>query len=421
MKILVLGSGAKDHAITWKFSKSKRLTGLYIAPGNAGTACLGINLTEVDPSDPQAVLDACLKYDIDYVFAGTEAPLASGVVDQLLAEGIQAFGATKTAVKLEGDRSFARNFTKRHNIPIPEHYVASTIEELSSYIIQYPHRRFVLKKNGLSPSRIMIDSADPELLMTFGKQLLENDEVHIEEHLKGMPITLTILTDENGYLLLPVSSDYTKADEHDTSAATGGMGSICPVPVLNDNTRKQIIDTIVSPTLLGLQQEGLSYKGVLIFSLILTESGPKLVDYHVRFNDPATQAMLPLIQSDFIDILDAMGQQHIADYHLKISNKTAVAVVVASRGYPGKPEIGKEIFAPAYVFSNMVIDQSIVFSGAVTRQQGKLITDGGRCFSVVGLGANILEANEAAYSNISEIKFDGAWYRKDIGNQFFEE
>lgn len=403
------------------FSKSRRLTGLYIAPGNAGTERLGINLPDVNPASPEEVLTACRTYNIDYVFAGTEAPLASGVVDTLLKHGIKTFGAPKAAVRLEGDRSFAREFTNRYNIPTPSHYIASNVDELIDYIEKNPGKRFVIKRNGLAPSRVMIDSADPECLLDFGERLLDQGEILIEKHLKGMPITLTILTDCDNFLMLPACSDYTKAEDSDQGAATGGMGSICPVPVINKEIRRLITDTIVQPTLKGLKKEGLSYKGVLIFSLILTSEGPKLVDYHVRFNDPATQAMVPLIRSDFLDLIEAIQHNSIADFKLKISNQSAVAVVVASKGYPEQPDTGIRVTVPAYAGSNMVFDQTIIFYGAVTREGDDIRTSGGRCFTIVGVGTNILEANTAAYSVVPDISFEGAWFRNDIGNRFFDE
>lgn len=394
---------------------------MFIAPGNAGTAKLGVNLPDIDPADPQEVLSACREYAIDYVFAGTEAPLACGVVDTLLAAGIKTFGAVKEAVKLEGDRSFARDFTNRYHIPIPEHEIISNLQELSSYIETHEGRRFVIKHNGLAPSRIMIDSADPERLKAFGSKLLESDEILIEEHLKGMSVTITLLMDGKDYLLMPVSSDYTKAEEQDTGAPTGGMGSICPVPVISKQVQQQIIDTIVEPTLNGLQNENLTYKGVLLFSIILTSDGPRLVDYHVRFNDPATQAMLPLIKSDFIDLLEAIEENRIRDFNLKISDETAVAVVIASKGYPESPDTGKAVHVPSYAFSNLILSDTIIFTGAVKKTDIGFVTDGGRCFTVVGLGRNILEANEAVYTCLPQIEFEGSWYRKDIGNRFFEE
>ncbi|MGM0431500.1 MAG: phosphoribosylamine--glycine ligase [Spirochaetota bacterium] len=421
MKVLVLGSGAKDHALSWLFSKSRRLTGLFIAPGNAGTEHLGVNLPDVDPADPQAVLQACRAHNIDFVFCGTEAPLAAGVVDTLLAEGIKTFGAPLASLKLEGERSFAREFTTRHGIPIPSHYIARSADELEAFIEANIDKRFVLKRNGLAPSRVMIDSSDKGHLMDFGRRLLEKGEVLIEEHLKGMPLTVTILTDGMQYLMLPLCSDYTKAEEHGKGAATGGMGSVCPVPVLDRKTKQAITEHIVEPTLKGLVDEQLSYKGVLIFSLILTDSGPKLVDYHVRFNDPATQAMAPLITSDFLDLLEAIENRTLNETELKISNNSSVAVVVASRGYPENPVSGKRVSLPAYAGSNMIFDKTITFFGAVERTGAYLQTSGGRCFTVVGIGTNILEANTAAYSVIPEVAFEGAWYRSDIGNKFFNE
>jgi phosphoribosylamine--glycine ligase len=419
LKVLVLGSGAKDHAISWLFSKSKRITGLFIAPGNAGTEKIGLNLAEVNPSDPQAVIEACATYGIDYVFCGTEAPLAAGVVDRLLEQGIKTFGAPTASLRLEGNRSFAREFTDRHEIPTPEHFIAEHESQLSTFLDENPGKRFVIKRNGLAPSRVMIDSEDRNQLTEFGENLLSDGEILIEEHLKGIPLTVTIITDGKDYQMLPLCSDYTKAEEHDKGAATGGMGSICPVPVLDQNSEKEVIDRIVEPTLAGLAEEHLSYKGVLIFSLILTETGPKLVDYHVRFNDPATQAMAPLIASDFIDLLEAVHNDTISQVPLKISNYSAVAVVIASRGYPDTPETGKLVRLPTYAGSNMIFDQTITFFGAADRNQELLRTSGGRCFTVVGIGTNILEANEAAYRLINEISFDGAWYRSDIGNKFF--
>lgn len=421
MKVLVLGSGAKDHAITWKFSKSKRITGLYIAPGNAGTNQLGINLPNVDPASAQEVLEACRTYQIDYVFCGTEAPLVAGVVDVLSSHGIKTFGATKKAVRLEGDRSFARDFTTRYQIPIPEHSIVSDEKELGDFLDKNPGKRFVIKKNGLAPSRVMLDSDDRQALMQFGSSLLSGDEILIEEHLKGMPVTLTVFTDGEHYLLLPLSSDYTKAEEHDKGAATGGMGSICPVPVMNRETKTRIIDDIVIPTLLGMGEEDLIYKGVLIFSLILTSSGPRLVDYHVRFNDPATQALMPLIRSDLVDMLEALESRRIGEFDLKISNQSAVAVVVASEGYPEHPDTGKLVKVPSLACSTTILDKTIVFYGAVDQKEGSLYTDGGRCFTVVGLGTNIIEANAAAYTLAPQLRFDGAWYRSDIGNRFFDE
>lgn len=421
MKVLVLGSGAKDHAISWMFAKSKRITGLYIAPGNAGTERIGKNIN-IDISNPEQVYEACRAFSIDYVFAGTEKPLAAGVVDFLKTKGIKTFGAHKAALRLESDRAFSRGFTERYEIPSSSYTICSSKDEIQKYIDEHKDVRFVMKLNGLAPSRVMLDSADSAQLLTFGFKHVEHDAVIIEEHLKGTPLTITTFIDEKGYLILPVCSDYTKAEDFNKGKATGGMGSICPVPVLNKTAYQDIIDSIIEPTLLGMLEEEITYKGVLIFSIILTDNGAKLVDFHVRFNDPATQAMVPLIHSDLIDIIDAIEEERITTFNLELTSQTAVAVVIASEGYPeSTQEDIRMIDIPNYINHNTRTEKSLLFYGAVDRDEQGLHSNGGRCFTVVGLGTNILEANERAYAIVPHVNFPNSWYRSDIGNHFFDE
>ncbi len=425
MKILVLGSGAKDHAITWLFSKSRRISGLYIAPGNAGTATLGTNLYDIDLSNPESVAEACRTYDISYVFAGTETPIAAHVPDYLRSLGISTFGASSNALALENDRSFARAFSDSYDIPTSHYSSFSSTATFRKYLEANPGMRMVIKKNEIAPSRVMLDSADPKQLMEFAESLLEQGDIIVEEHLKGMSISLTVLMDERGYKILPICSDYNKSGENDRGEATGGMGSICPVPIVKSTLEKQIIETIIEPTFTGLREENLMYKGVLIFSLILTDDGPRLVDYHVRFNDPATQAMAPLIQSDFVDVIMSMENQELDSFNLEISDQSSVAVVVASEGYPSKPVTGRVIEQlPNFLHNLSDSGDSMLFYGAVdycSQPDRELCTNGGRCFTAVSLGTNIIEANSRVYNLVEQVQFLGAWFRKDIGNKFFEE
>ena len=421
MRVLVLGSGAKDHAMTWLFSQSKCIDGLYVAQGNVGTAAIAKNLPDVDPSSPESVYAACSEHAIDFVFVGTEAPLFTGVIDYLNNRGIDTFGAPGNALKLEGDRYFARTFTARHNIPTPPHKIFSDEESLSNYLKRHEGEKFVLKRNAMAPSRIMVDSNDYGTLMEFGKGILCNDNLLMENHLNGLPITITVFTGKNGVLTLPLCSEYSKSEEGGSGAATGGMGSICPVP-LPQSVRQQIVDYIIEPTLYGMQVEQFAYKGVLTFSVILTDNGPVLVDYHVRFNDPATQAIVPLIKSDIVEILNAMKEDRVGKFKLEVSTKSAVAVVVASRGYPDNPELGKEVKPlPNLIRNNLLKTKPMVFHGAVMEKDGKAITTGGRNVTIVGIGQNIIQANKMAYQYVDTVQFDGAWYRKDIGNKFFED
>lgn len=229
MRVLVLGSGAKDHAIAWWFSQSRLIDGLYVAPGNVGTKAIAVNLA-IDPSDPEQVYEACQTHGIDFVFVGTEAPLFTGVIDFLNERGgIDTFGAPNRALKLEGDRNFARMFSDRHNIPTSSHVLFDDEEKLSEYLKRHEGERFVVKSNAIAPSRVMVDSSDYSTLMDFSKSLLATGPIILEEHLNGLPITITLFLDNKGYLMLPTSSDYMKVEEG--GLPTGGMGSICPVPL----------------------------------------------------------------------------------------------------------------------------------------------------------------------------------------------
>lgn len=417
MRVLVLGSGAKDHAIAWWFSQSRLISALYVAPGNAGTESIAKNLA-IDPSDPEAVYQVCQEHQISYVFVGTEAPLFTGVIDYLNERGIDTFGAPKRALPLEGDRDFARKFTERHKIPTPRHALFTNIDDLSAYLKDHEGERFVVKSNQIAPSRVMVDSSEYQTLMDFSATLLEKGPIILEQHLVGTPMTITLFLDTNSYLMLPICSDYMRVESGGTP--TGGMGSICPVP-LQEKVHQALIQTIVQPTLEGLKEEGMAYKGVLTISTILTQKGPMLVDYHVRFNDPAAQAFIPLICTDLVEILTAMQHDTLGSLKLCCSDNSSVALVIASEGYPQHPVIGKVLDPiPAALLHNTFEGAPKYFFGGVQKQDGKLITTGGRNVTVVGVDYNIMSANKRAYQGVPHVKFENAWYRQDIGNKFFE-
>ena len=244
MRVLILGSGAKDHAVAWWFSRSCYISALYIAPGNLATARFAINLPSVNPSDPADVYEACTVYNIDFVFIGTEAPLFTGVVQYLTDRGIRTFGAPTRSLKLEGDRSFSRAFMARHNIPVPRGSFFKDKESLRKYLEKHDGETFIIKSNSVTPSRIMLTSDSAESLIDFADSLLERSPVLLEEHLRGIPASCTLLLDNNGYLMLPLTSDYTQKAADDKTP-TGGMGAICPVPIieeLKDEIRERIIE-----------------------------------------------------------------------------------------------------------------------------------------------------------------------------------
>lgn len=420
MRLLVLGSGAKDHAITWLFSQSKLINGLYVAHGNIGTEGIAVNLKYVNPSSPESVYRACLLHNIDTVFIGTEAPLLTGVVDFLKEKGITVFGTPSYCLKLENDREYARDFSTKYGIQIPSHKIFRDYNTLSKVLDKNEGQRFVIKSNEQAPSRVMIDSDNKQALLSFSKKLLEKTPILLEEHIEGLPLTITLFIDKKGYLALPFCSEYTKTEEG--GLPTGGMGAICPVPISKIN-KKEIEEKIISPVLKGMKEEDLLYRGVLTLSIILHKTkGPILVDYHVRLNDPATQAIIPLIQSDAVSIYESINNDTIKDFKLQLSNDTCTAIVIASEGYPGNPKINKEVapISSPLLFNTFSNDFPLFFYGSVDKDGTKYITTGGRCVTVVGRSSNIIKASEEAYKAINNIKFDGMWYRKDIGIKFYD-
>lgn len=420
MRVLLLGSGAKDHAVAWWFSKSCFLSALFVAPGNLATAKFATNLPSVNIADPGDVYQACVDNRIDFVFIGTETPLFTGVVKYLTDRGIETFGAPSGSLKLEGNRAFSRAFSTRHNIPVPRGSFFSDKESLRKYLERHKGETFIIKSNSVAPSRIMLSSSDTAALMRFAETLFPKGDVLLEECLDGVPATCTLLVDRNGYLALPVTSDYMKKSADDQTP-TGGMGAICPVPML-ERLKDKIRERIIDPTLYGMQVEQLSYKGVLTLSMMIRNNEePYLVDYHVRLNDPATQAMVPLIDTDIISLLYAMRDDRIGTMELSVSDKCAVAVVLASEGYPLHPLIGREVTGLSARLMEPLSDTPNVFIGAIQESDGgKAITTGGRNITVVGKGANLQEANKNAYDLIRKKAFRDLWYREDIGNAYFE-
>lgn len=421
MKVLVLGSGAKDHAIAWWFSKSKLISGLYVAPSNPGTEDFAVNISSLDPSDKEAVLKACREYGIDFVFIGTEEPLFTGVIDYLNENGISTFGAPGYAIKLEGDRKFAKEFATRNGVSIPFYKVFTKERELSLYLKTHKNKMFAIKPNSLSPSREMVNTSDFNTLMSFAKDMFaKKNEVVLEESIDGLNLTISMLLDEKGSLLLPICSEYTRSEQGDNGAITGGLGAVCPIPV-SDKVLNTIETKIINPTLKGLKSEKLFYKGILTFSVILNGKDPYLVDYHIRLNDPAAQTFVPLIKNDIVEIMNAMNNNTLSDIRLETSSMSAVSVVIASEGYPVMPKTGMKLagFTGNYL-NNGNNSKPYLFFGAVQRNaKGDIVTNGGRAATVVGLAENVLDANGNAYGAVDSVKFKGSWYREDIGNKFF--
>lgn len=419
MRILVLGSGAKDHAVAWWLSRSAYISELYMAPGNPGTADIAINLPETDNSDCDAVYRAVREHNIDSVFIGTEAPLLAGVREYLAERGVPCFGATKEALKLEDDKAYGRSFTERHGIPTPRNYLFSDISSLEKHLKEAEDgKRYTIKSNTMTPSRIVLSSDDKSAILGYANFLFSRGPVLLEDFVQGIHVTATLFIDKNSYLLLPLASEYTNVS-HFEGTPTGGMGAIAPIP-LKEPMRREIEERIIEPTIKGMREEGIAYKGILTLSIILGDNGPVLVDFHVRLNDPATQAMVPIIKTDVLDILMAMKKDRLDTIKLETTSQATVAVVLATPGYPMSPETGREIKGIDYSYLMNITEKPLVFVGAVKKtSDGRYFTDGGRNITVVGCGDNLHDANEKAYELINSRPLENLWYRDDIGNKFF--
>jgi phosphoribosylamine--glycine ligase len=415
MKVLILGSGAREHALAWKFSKSNRLTGLFIGPGNAGCGEIGTLISDLDPCNAKQVLEVCRNKHIDLVFVGNEAPLEAGIADALESAGIAVVGPKKASARLESSKVFSKEFMVKNQVPtaLAKHFKdKKAFEEFISGI----ERKWVVKKSGLAAGKGVLESKDKAELLEFGRSILKDDELLVEEFLTGFEVSVFVLSDGKNYKVLPPCADFKKAKEGDQGRNTGGMGAICPVPTVTSELWEEIQKEVVETTMAGLNKEGINFKGVLFIGVMVTDQGPKVLEYNVRFGDPEAQVLLPLIKSDFANLCEAIIQGSLDQFHFQISDQSALGVVVASPGYPGNYE--KNL--PVTKMPETVSKKNKVFHASTKRDlDGTLKTTGGRCFTCVGIGESFKVARERAYKTAQNLNFKGAWFRKDIGEKFF--
>lgn len=415
MRTLIVGNGAREHTLAWKFAKSNRISGLFVAPGNAGTANVATNLPDIASDDIESIVRTAVDSTMDLVVVGPEAPLAGGVVDALTSEGIRTIGPSQAASQLEASKATAKSFMDTYQIPTATYQTFTDLDAFDAHMSTLDHR-VVVKKSGLAAGKGVAEQEDVEQLALFGRGVIQQgDEVVVEEYLSGFEVSIFAVSDGNDYVVMPPCADYKKAGSGGTGPNTGGMGAICPVPWLSPEDYQAILAQVVEPTFRGLKESGLHYTGILYFGLMVTEGGPRLLEYNVRLGDPETQVLIPLLDVDIVNLCDAIVDRTIAGFPFCYSPETAVGVVVAAAGYPDAYEKGIRVAS----LPSPPEAESLLFHASTTVDADTVRTGGGRCFSAVGLGSELLTARSRAYATAKEIVFEGAWYRSDIGGRIF--
>jgi len=420
MRILILGSGGREHTLTWKIAQSPACEALFVAPGNSGTGMIASNI-DIEPTDFNAVIRIVKSEKIDMVVVGPEAPLVLGIHDAIKGieelKDVAVIGPAKAAAELEGSKAFAKSFMNRHNIPTAAYatFNKSTVNKGVAFL-ETLHSPYVLKADGLAAGKGVLIIDDLTEAQNALRDMLENQTfgeasktVVIEEFLSGIELSCFVLTDGNSYKILPMAKDYKRIGEGDTGLNTGGMGAISPVPFVNKEFYDKVESLIVKPTVEGLKKDQLPYVGVIFIGLIKVGDHPLVIEYNVRFGDPETEVVIPRIKSDLLDLFLALSRGTLEAYDLEIDERTAATVMLVSGGYPG--DYKKDIL----ISGANKLDEIHLFHAGTKLKENNLVTSGGRVMALTAFGANHSEATKKIYGQIDSIQFEGKNYRKDIG------
>ena len=421
MNILVLGSGGREHALSWKIAQSSRCEKLYIAPGNAGTATMGENVN-IKVDDFEAIALFVQVNKIKLVVVGPEDPLVKGIGDffkndPALAD-VLLIGPEKAGAQLEGSKDFSKQFMAKNNIPtaMSKTFTLDTLEEGINYVSSHPVP-VVLKADGLAAGKgVIISETNEHARETLKEMLVDakfgiaSSRVVVEQFLQGIELSVFVLCDGENYKVLPEAKDYKRVGEQDTGLNTGGMGAVSPVPFANAGFMEKVEDRIIKPTIRGLKKAGINYKGFLFIGLMNVNGDPYVIEYNVRMGDPETQVVMPRINTDLVDLLEAAGKGTLEQVTLEVSPEKTTTVVMVSGGYPGVYEKGHPITGIDKV------SEAIVFhAGTQLGGQNEVLTSGGRVLAITGKGGSIANALENAYNGIKKISWREAYYRSDIG------
>ncbi|NWQ43377.1 phosphoribosylamine--glycine ligase [Bacillus sp. EB106-08-02-XG196] len=419
MKVLVVGGGGREHAIVWKLSQSPKIKKLYCAPGNPGIAelaeCVSIAVSEIEK-----LADFAKKEQIDLTFVGPEEPLSLGIVNYFKEHRLAVYGPSKEAALIEGSKAFAKELMIKYQIPTAKYAAFTNYEEALDYV-RSEGAPIVIKADGLAAGKGVVVAKSLEEAEDALKSMMKDVtfgaagvRVVIEEFLEGEEMTL--LSFVNGSTVKPMvpSQDHKPVYDGDKGPNTGGMGTYAPLSHIDSSITERIIETIVQPTAEAMVAEGVPYEGILYTGLMLTKEGPKVIEYNARFGDPETQVVLPLLETDLVDIVTASLTGELENIEVKWKDKAAVCVIMSSTGYPGPYEKGEVIYG-----LNQVVNPSIIFHAGTAEKDGEIITSGGRVLGVTAVGETLKEARELAYQSVEKVSFNGAHYRTDIGSKAF--
>ena len=421
MRVMVVGNGGREHAIAWKLSQSPRVQAIYVAPGNGGT--LSVPKTQnvpIQANDSVKLLEFAQQQAIDLTLVGPEGPLVDGIVDHFEAAGLTIFGPSRAAAQLEGSKAFAKAFMQRHGIPTSQSESFTDFDEAMRYL-RFQDDAPVVKASGLAAGKgVILPDTIEEAAIIIKAMLLEGqfgragEEVVLEERLVGDELSVLAFCDGKAMILLPAAQDHKRLLDRDRGPNTGGMGAFAPSPLATPDLLAQITQEILLPTLAGMAAEGMPYKGVLYAGIMLTQAGPKVLEFNCRLGDPETQVILPLLKSDLLDLVQGSIDGALEKVTPLWSKEAALTVVMASRGYPEEYEPGFEITG---------IDEAektgaLLFHAGTKYVDERLVNSGGRVFTVTGCGETLAVAGTYAYNGVRRVHFTGAQYRKDIGQRY---